>query len=205
VVYAGLRDPMWKIGQCLNSDIPNLLLQAKSSGHVYQHECVPTKTGYKGFLIQDTTDELLITGPETVQLQLLLLDTMPDELSPTGSYRQRIRNVITSGKVSADCPNTAGNESCVLPNSLDRWNVIEEIRRKNNGYSYVHSAITNSYAQPGRGTGKIYSQIATEAIKNAAARDGFVALSPHPTADEPVPSAPEEDALLVALFLSPGR
>jgi len=133
VVYAGLRDPMWKIGQCLYSDIPNLLHQAKSSGHVYQHECIPPKTGYKGFLIQDTTDELSITGPETIQLQLLLLDTMPDELPPTGSYRQRIRNVITSGKVSADCPNTAGNESCVLPKSLDRWNAIEEIRRKNNG------------------------------------------------------------------------
>ena len=130
---------------------------------------------------------------------------MPDELPPTGSYRQRIRNIITSGKVSADCPNTAGNESCVLPKSLDRWNAIEEIRRKNNGYNYVHSTITNSYAQPGRGTGEIYSQIATEAIKNAAERDGFVALSPQPAANEPVLAAPEEDALLVALFLAPGR
>lgn len=35
----------------------------------------------------------MIVGPVTIQLQLLLLDTMPCELPPTGHYREKIRDV----------------------------------------------------------------------------------------------------------------
>ena len=106
LTYANLRDPVWKFGKCLNQDIQNRLLQAKNNGYVYEHICIPKKTGFKGFLIQDTTAEQLIVGSGTTQLQLLLLDTMPSELPPIGDYRQRIRNVIAAGSVSADCPDT---------------------------------------------------------------------------------------------------
>lgn len=60
LVYTGLRDPVWKIGQCLNQDIPHLLLQARSSGYVYKHTCIPPKTGFKGFLIHDSAGEQLL-------------------------------------------------------------------------------------------------------------------------------------------------
>lgn len=202
LAYAGLRDPVWKIDQCLNSDIPNLLLQARNSGHVYKHECIPRKTGYKGFLIHDTTGEHLIVGPETVQLQLLLLNTMPDELPPIGGYRQGIRGVITSGKVSADCPAPAERN---LPRYRpDRWNDNENIRRKNNCYNYVNTLITNTYAHPGRGSGEMYAKITADDLRDAAVLDGLAVLNPHPAANDSVPEAPGGDSHLVALFVAPG-
>ena len=193
--------------QCgsLNQDIQNRLLQAKNNGYVYEHICIPKKTGFKGFLIQDTTAEQLIVGSGTTQLQLLLLDTMPSELPPIGDYRQRIRNVIAAGSVSADCPDTTGNKSYELPYSLERWNFNENIRRKNNGYNYVINLMSNSFAQPGRASGQIYSQISGDQIRDAAVRDGLVVLSPHPAANEPVPTNPDGDSYLVALFVAPGK
>ena len=134
LAYANLRDPVWKFHQCFN--VKNLLLQAKNNGHVYDHACIPKKTGFKGFLVQEATGEQLIVGPETIDLQLLLLDTMPSELPPIGDYRQRIRSVIASGTVSADCTDATGNRGYELPYSLERWNTNENIRRKNNGYNY---------------------------------------------------------------------
>ena len=128
LAYADLRDPVWKFGQCLNQDIQNLLLQAKNNSYVYEHVCIPKKTSFKGFLVQDVSGEQLIVGSQTIELQLLLL--VPSELPPIGDYRQRIRNVIASGTVSADCPDTTGNKSYELPYSLERWNFNENITQK---------------------------------------------------------------------------
>lgn len=205
LAYTGLRDPVWKIRQCVNSDIPYLLLQAKNCGHVYQHRCIPPRTGYKGFLIQDTEGEQLIVGPETTQLQLLLLDTMPCELPPIGDYRQRIRSVIASGNVAADCSvavNVSGNETeYCLP---DDWNTDENITRKNNCYNYAATIVTNTYAQPGSESGEIYSHVSADAIRDAAVRDGWFVLSPRPAANESYPEVPDEYLYVVALFIAPG-
>lgn len=205
LAYANLRDPVWKFGQCLNQEIQNLLLQAKNNSYVYEHVCIPKKTGFKGFLVQDASGEQLIVGPETIELQLLLLGTMPSELPPIGDYRQRIRIVIASGTVSPDCPDTTGNKSYELPYSLERWSFNENIRRKNNGYNYVNDLMSNSYAQPGRASGQIYSQISGDQIRDAAVRDGLVVLNPHPAANDSVPTNPDGYSYMVALFVAPGK
>ena len=205
LAYANLRDPVWKFGQCLNQCVQNLLLQARKNGYVYDFACIPKKTGFKGFIVQEATEEQLIVGHETTELQLLLLDTMPSELPPIGDYRQHIRSVIASGTVSPDCPDTTGNKSYELPYSLERWNANENIRRKNNGYNYVNNFMSNSYAQPGRASGQIYSQISGDQIRDAAVRDGLVVLSPHPAANDSVPANPDGDLYLVALFVAPGK
>ena len=205
LVYTGRRDPVWNISECLNQDIPDLLLQARDFGHVYGPSCIPPKTGYKGILVHDccTAEEELVVGPETVQLQLALLDTMPRHLALTGYHRQRVRNAIASGTVSADCPGRAGY--VVPPYRPDRWNDNEIIRRNNNCYNYINALVTNTYAQPGRGSGQIFSQVTANAIRDAAVRDGLVVLNPQPALTDTVPAAPSGHSHLVALFIASGQ
>lgn len=214
LAYTGLRDPVWRISKYSNPEISNLLLHAKSTtDFVYPHKCIPPKTGYKGFLVQESEGEQLIVGATTIQLQLLLLDTMPCELPPTGHYREKIKEVIISGKVFADCPDTeiALGEICTYNASSapaynpHRWNADDIIRRKNNCYNYALDQTTNTYAQPGKESGQIYSEISDESIRDAAVRDGWVVLNPHAAINNPVSTASDGDEHLVALFVAPGK
>ena len=205
MVYAGLRDPQWEIGPSTYhyEEIITLLLQARDGGYTYQHICIPPKTGYKGFLIEDKSGEELIVGSETVQLQLLLLDhTMPTDLAPTGYFRQRIRSEIISNTVSADCPSTARRKRYAPLYRPDRWNNNLNRRRTNNCYNYANTLITNTFAQPGKGSGQQYRRITAEEVRDAAKRDGMIVLDT--AANDPVPAAPNGDRHLVALVVERG-
>ena len=218
VVFAGRPDPRWLISpknnytnNCTNFNctaILDLLHQARSDGFAFAHSCIPPKTGYKGFLVQTEENmarEELIVGPETILLQLLLLDTMPERLQPSVEFRQGIRSVISSGTVSADC-GVIRRKRFAPMFSPDPWNTNENTRRLNNCYNYASTKITNSSAQPGRGSGgPFFPWIKAYVIRDAAIRDGFAELSPHPNASDPVPAAPAGDRHLVALFVAPGK
>ena len=65
--------------------------------------------------------------------------------------------------------------------------------------------MSNSYAQPGRATGQIYSHVSGDQIRDAAERDGLVVLNPHPAANDSVPTNPDGDSYMVALFVAPGK
>jgi len=143
--------------------------------------------------------EQVIVGPETVQLQLLLLDTMPGDLPLTPSSRQHIRSEISSGTVTADCPSSARRKRFAPKYQPGLWNG-ENVRRNNNCYNYASTLITNTYAQPGQGSEppEIPGTVAA-AVMIAAIRDGMELLNPHPGPNDPVPKAPKGDRHLVAL------
>ena len=194
VVFAGRPDPQWLIG--LNNtnscgeynctEIQSHLTKARQSNYVYSHSCIPLKTGYKGFLVQTEKEgEVLIVGPETVTLQLLLLESMPESLKPTGALHQRIRSEIVSGTVSQDCTKYTFHPA--------PWNTNENTRRLNNCYNYANIQITNSYAQPGRGSGgPFFPWITPDAVRDAAVLDGLHVVPP------------PANGHLVALFFAKG-
>ena len=63
----------------------------------------------------------------------------------------------------------------------------------------------NSFAQPGIASGQIYSQTSGDQVRGAAVRDGLVVLNPHPAANDSVPTNPDGDSYMVALFVAPGK
>lgn len=63
---------------------------------------MPARLGYKGFLVKDktmSTPELII-GPETLDLQKLLLETCPEDVLSEGT-RERVWQAINDGNVRA--------------------------------------------------------------------------------------------------------
>ena len=160
---------------------------------------MPTRLGFKGFVVEDSIkkpQKELIVGPNTVRLQLLLLQTMPAGLLPS-QIRQHIEKEIRSGKVTAD----VGGKSAKrwAPQYYPYfWNLYKD---KNNCYNYATTRLTNTFAQPGRGSGRIYSQINGPEVRDAAKRDGLFEfyMPPHQT-----PKAPQGYLHVVALVVSPG-
>lgn len=77
------------------------------------------------------------------------------------------------------------------------WNNDATVRSRNNCYNYASNKRTNTFAQPGRGSGQIYTAITCPAVTLAALRDGlhrrFVCF---PDAEKP--------RYLVALVVAPG-
>jgi len=59
----------------------------------------------------------------------------------------------------------------------DVWNIDDNIRRHNNCYNYGNNKITNTFAQPGRGSGKVFPFIDPDEVARAATRDGLEALA----------------------------
>ena len=205
VVYSGLHNPYWQIVP--SDEILSRLLQARRNGYVYPHICIPPKSGYKGLLVQETyaAEVELIVGPETVQLQLLLFDTMPSSLLPSSYFRQRIRSVIESGFVTEECPASVRRKRYAPPYNPARWNRRESTRRCNNCYNYANTLITNTYVQPGVGSGQPFGAVTAQEVQAAAVRDGLQVLNPHPGANDPVPGPPAGEDHLVALFVATGQ
>ena len=105
-IYSGRPDPEWQV---LTSDpnyaeIKRLLDVARSGGLIKGHKDMPSRLCYKGFLVYDTRKKNavpeLIIGPDTVQLQQLLLKTIPEEVLSKDTCT-KISGWITSAAVTA--------------------------------------------------------------------------------------------------------
>ena len=108
-IFSGRPDPEWQV---LTSDpnykeIERLLENARASGFIYRHKDMPPRLGYKGFLVLNTAKEKaqpeLVVGPQTVELQQLLLKTIPDGLLPK-EFCKKISEEIDTGAVKASVP-----------------------------------------------------------------------------------------------------
>lgn len=198
VVFSGRPDPQWRVDLSAFNESDYQLIQNLG----VSSDCIPAKLGYKGFLVQDAVRELLIVGSdsEPVRLQQVLLQTMPNDTLPS-HLLQSISNEI--GNVLDECI-TSRRKRLVPPFGPFLWNNVPNTRRKNNCYNYANIQITNTFAQPGRGTGQIFTQLNGFFVVAAAIRDGLLVLNPHPGVADPVPGAPTGPRHVVALFVDPG-
>ena len=71
---------------------------------------------------------------------------------------------------------------------LGKWNDDSYITRNNNCYNYGNDQITNTFAQPGKGSGQQYENITAKEVQAAAIRDGLRMLDPQPKPSDPSPS-----------------
>lgn len=208
VIYSGLPDPEWDV---LESDpdysqIQILLSNARADGFVFSPEATPAKLGYKGFLVRDASMVAqLIVGSDTIPLQQQLLASMPRAgILISDYFRQGIMEIIRSGTVSAEGGGPRRKRAAPVYNPA-LWNNNAFTRLNNNCYNYANDIITNTFAQPGRGSGQIFNRpLNGPNVRDAAIRDGLQVLAPHPGAADPVPVAPVGPRHLAALFIAPG-
>ncbi len=198
LVFSGVLDPWVQVDLSVFNVSDYESMQANGIPPV----CIPAKLGYKGFLVDIAGSERLFVGtdPERIRLQRLLLETIPNELI-TNEVRQSVSN--ETGTVAPQCP-TRRRKRLAPPFETFLWNDVLKQRRNNNCYNYANIQITNTYAQPGKGSGPKFDMLNGVSVRDAAIRDGLLLLVPQPSALDPVPGAPAGTRHLVALFIWPG-
>lgn len=105
-----------------------------------------------------------------------------------------------AGEGGSDAPEAQAAVTCMVEYAACNpgfWNNDAGIRTRNNCYNYASNKRTDTFAQPGRGSGQIYTAITCAAVSAAALRDGlrrrYVCF---PDSEKP--------RYLVALVVAPG-
>ena len=202
-VFSGVPDPQWMI---LRNNVDGPMFQEIKKGldsaRKYDPENAPGKLGYEGFLVQEVKDgekqpEVLIVGQSTVNLQLLLLKSMPKGLISEKIYKI-VHKEIQDGNVGAVFGSTKKRQAVSYLSSY--WNHKNHIEL-NNCYNYASTIRTDTFAQPGRASGRWLPHLfKAEHVKLSAMADG---LTVEP--DLPCMKPPGGHTHLVALVYYEGE
>ena len=202
-IYSGCPDPVWAVDsshKCFNA-IKEHLEKAQSSPDWLRRDKMHSKLGYTGFLLHHSHTEHphVISGPKTAVLQQALLESIPKGLVSEEMLKEIAKKFHQVPPTARSLPKkyTSGPD-------LSKWNKFNDISCDNNCYNYANDYITNTFAKPGRASGKPVQTMTGEAVEAAAVNDGLKVVKPAPSSTDPVPKPPPGERL-VALFINPGQ
>ncbi len=188
-VYSGQPDPVWTL-----SDDQEKELTVKLREHKLKKKPLLRGLGYRGFSVLETeadkdiqpmlfknteSDEIIgsfVAGEPEIEDYLLWTgsETLDDELT---SHVQEVMftegpKILSEKKLaSVSCPPCGGGDAPSYNPSY--WNNNSTRRRSNNCYNYANNRATNTFAQPGRGSGQMYRSLTCGSVGPAAVRDGL--------------------------------
>ncbi|MPV69135.1 hypothetical protein [Burkholderia sp. BE17] len=209
-IFSGRPDPAWELSddQALEladriNRIPNTTL-LKPSGLV-------GSLGYRGFSVNSVREKVLdpliyihggIVDRDRFDLNRITNDADLEEwlLGTAGNaisddVRHVVRSALSGGIIKP--LNTPIGPTLVPPYDPGKWNNDPNIRMKNNCYNYANDKITNTIAQPGRGSGTTFTSLDCGNIGSAAQRDGLTSVAS--------PASPPAQGHYVALVIWPGN
>jgi hypothetical protein len=208
-IYSGRPDPAWELSDSQARELINRLGRlpgttlSKPPGLIGQ-------LGYRGFSVQAVQEpklepHLYVHGGivDLARFDLNKVVGSPDLedwlLSTAGNAVDDTTKQYVSGELTS--PQFHALSASVGTMSVPvfdpgKWNNDPNIRTRNNCYNYANDKITNTFAQPGRGSGSMYTSIDCGAVGAAAQRDGQI----------PVASASSTPAQghFIALVIWPG-
>lgn len=190
-VYSGRPDPAWEITDDQALELARML-QAAPERTLAKPPGVAGPLGYRGFTIDAIGErrlerQTLVHGGiadigrfdlslhlGSPEVEKFLLETAGEDVNaetrdfvlseleaPTGLYRAE----------------DFGRRFVAPPYNPGKWNNDAAIRTRNNCYNYASDKITNTFAQPGRGTGQMYTALTCGNVGPASQRDGQIPVS----------------------------
>jgi hypothetical protein len=195
-VYSGVPNPSW----VLDDDQVKELQRMIGRGKKPQGGSLPL-LGYRGFLLRPVvsqhgrptrveglvasharSEESVLSGIPTAEE--FLLGTAGDRVD--AALKQHVQETISAGHTRSALMQTitaAKKVKCPKCNAADAptynpgfWNVPAR-KPYNNCYNYANDQATNTFAQPGRATGHMYTALTCQSVEPAAVSDGLVACA----------------------------
>jgi hypothetical protein len=179
-IFSGRPNPRWTldgreeaelIERLLDRTVP-IVAPSDSDGHL----------GYRGFIVRAsgaTAGELTARGlPSTFRVrdglgqsidmgaESWLLYTAPEGQVPGFAADNAAATLSTPAGALRRC-----RPYFTSTTDFTEWNGSHQ--GSNNCYNYASNFISDTFAQPGKGTGQQYSSITVQQIHDAAARDGY--------------------------------
>jgi hypothetical protein len=209
-VYSGRPDPAWELS---NEDARALanMLKNVSGRTLSKPPGVAGLLGYRGFTIQSVGERDL---DAEIFLHAGIADLGRFDLNLSLGSPEVEKFLLRSGQDKIDeslftyvdqaIDSSGENLMATLaaaapppPFNPGKWNNDPNVRARNNCYNYANDKITNTFAQPGRGSGQIYASIDCNGVGPASQRDGQIAV--------PNPNVTPADGWVIALVIWPGR
>ena len=190
LMYSGQMDPAWELTTEQEKNLEELIgeekkitldLSALSLGLL----------GYRGFIVETTKETNIIPNKlfcfdgiidtaeqssmnfvdKDSKLESFLLETGKEHLNEieTSYISSEISKNSAKGPASI---NRSIELLAVPPYNPGKWNHNSHILRNNNCYNYANDKITNTFAQPGLGSGVRWSALVCNNVGSAAQRDG---------------------------------
>lgn len=196
-IFSGRPDPVWAVS---DDEVHTLLqredtgtealFEARGGGGLAMAAPISRGLGYRGFSLietdQDHKFEQLLQAPDP---EALLREAFIDDrplleaglLDSAGSLIPKpVRDAIEASlkdEPPSPLEDVTGCPPCYGATAPDYdpayWNDNPITLRNNNCYNYANNHATNTFAQPGRGTGQMYGSIDCPEVRAAAVRDGL--------------------------------
>ena len=187
-MYSGRSDPIWAL---TDADAERLLADFDNSGA--DTSTLEPSLGYRGFSLSRSAvgsdersaggesdvasqpSEIFASGAPEIEERLLVTSrgVIDDEVADHVRERLQLglpRSARASQAVPRTCPPCMG--TAAPPYGPASWN-SSLIRMRNNCYNYANDQITNTFAQPGRGSGQRFATLQCNHLDRAARRDGL--------------------------------
>lgn len=212
-VFSGVPDPAWELTDAQTQELADRIARIDKTT-LLKPPGIVGGLGYRGFSVQAVREKLLaphmylhsgVVDLERFDANLLVDNSDLEEwlLSTAGAAVEpdvaQFVQAELSGSAKAISPAVAPQAAilAVLPYNPGKWNNDPNIQWRNNYYNYANDKITNTFAQPGRGSGQMFSSLDCGNVGFAAQRDG----------QRPVSSASSTPAQghFIALVIWPGR
>lgn len=183
-VYSGRPDPTWELTPSQVRDLATRIRSLDKST-LSKPPGMFGDLGYRGFSIQAVREELL---ERDIYVHAGVVDSNRFELNRVGSAEVE-RWLLETGMPNLDESLTGYVVDELTRASLDstvrdvtmldvpvfdagKWNNDPNIRTRNNCYNYANDKITGTFAQPGRGSGAVFSALDCSNVGAASNRDG---------------------------------
>lgn len=208
-VYSGRPDPSWELSDEQARELADRL-DAITNITRLKPVGIAGGLGYRGFSIsairEKRLDPLIYLHEnivdfnrfdvnrttDTPELEKWLLDTGRDNVPD--DVKDHVSGLLDSSGLQ---PMDAFRPAAVPVFDPGKWNNDPIIRTRNNCYNYANDKITNTFAQPGRGSGLMYSEMSCANVGLASARDGQERA--------PAPSTSPANGHFIALVMWPGN
>jgi hypothetical protein len=190
-VYSGRPNPVWTLPEQAASELQDRMGRITATSNLKAG--VAAGLGYRGFIVQGSDHGIaptLIhagmvdqghTSPTLVaddrELEKWLFSTAGNhvddavkahvEESLAGSVEHAAMKIV----LAPACPVCHAADAPVYNPAI--WNT-PAVQPHNNCYNYANNRITNTFAQPGRATGHMYTALTCPAVNAAAHSDGLV-------------------------------
>jgi len=190
-VFSGREDPIWALSGDAEKEITAKMAQAE--GHPGLSTPAERGLGYRGFsLIRPETGDgaqpLMATNAKSNDVSGAFVSGVPeieDFLLSTGAENleaevvAHVQQTFEAPSIPLEaftvkatgCPTCHGQNAPAY--NPGYWNNDAQRKANNNCYAYANNQATNTFPQPGRGTGQQYTQLTCDNVGAASVRDGL--------------------------------
>jgi len=211
-VFSGRPNPVWELTEDQISELQSRLASLRSLT-LLKPPGFLGKPGYSGFLIRSSQESGL---PDSIYIHAGVVDFSRGIANKLEDAPELESWLLTTGGARLPKPAKAWAEEGINRDFRSRnvflnrpitpllvpsfnphkWNDDSNVQTQNNCYNYACDIITNSFAQPGRGSGAVFTTFACGNVGTGATNDGLAASGK--------PNATPAQGQYVALVMADG-